>query len=210
MNVIQYHIPTGTKRRRGFPMTPEYVTIHNTGNTSKGATAYAHAKMCSNTANEKATSYQYVVDDKDVYELMPPDEVAWHAGDGFNGKGNRTSIGIEICENPDGDLYKATDKAVMLTAHLCKQFNIQFENVVLHNLWCGKDCPQRLRRGQPYSWNTFIEKVEDAMNAEMTVAEAKAIVQEKAGLSDSTMLYLVEQYRWGNDLIVKLAKAMSR
>lgn len=39
------------------------------------------------------------------------------------------------------------------------------------------------------------------------VEEAKRIIQEKAGLSDKTMEYLAD-YKYGNDLLVKLAKAM--
>lgn len=209
LDIITQHIPTGTKRRRGYSMKPSSVTIHNTGNTAKGATAKAHANLCNRTPDDKAVSYHYVVDDKEIYELIPPTEVAWHAGDGTNGKGNRTSIAIEICENPDGDLYKATDIAVKLTAKLLKDFDLTIDDVYQHNHWSGKNCPNRLRKGEPYSWSTFLAKVEDWLTAEMTVAEAKAIVQKKARLSDLTMTYLVEQYRWGDDLIIKLAKAMN-
>ena len=38
--------------------------------------------------------------------------------------------------------------------------------------------------------------------------EAKKIVQEKAGLSDATIQYMADDYRYGDDLIVKLAEAM--
>lgn len=41
----------------------------------------------------------------------------------------------------------------------------------------------------------------------MTVEEAKIIIQEKAKLSDKTMLYLWS-YRYGDDLLIKLANAM--
>lgn len=43
---------------------------------------------------------------------------------------------------------------------------------------------------------------------ELTVAEAKAIVKEKAGLEEKTIDYLANDYKYGNDLIIKLAKAM--
>jgi hypothetical protein len=42
----------------------------------------------------------------------------------------------------------------------------------------------------------------------MTKDEAKAIVKEKAELSDATIQYLADDYRYGDELIVKLAKAM--
>lgn len=43
---------------------------------------------------------------------------------------------------------------------------------------------------------------------EMTKDEAKRVLKTKAGLSDATITYL-DSYRWGDDLIVKLAKAMN-
>ena len=49
-------------------------------------------------------------------------------------------------------------------------------------------------------------KEEKAM--EMTKAEAKKKVQEKAGLDDKTIQYLADDYRWGDELIVKLAQTM--
>ena len=42
----------------------------------------------------------------------------------------------------------------------------------------------------------------------MTVDEAKAIVKEKAGLTDATIQYIADDYRYGDALIVKLAQAM--
>jgi peptidoglycan L-alanyl-D-glutamate endopeptidase CwlK len=42
----------------------------------------------------------------------------------------------------------------------------------------------------------------------MTKDEAKKIVQDKAGLSDATIQFVADDYRYGDDLIVKLATAM--
>lgn len=41
----------------------------------------------------------------------------------------------------------------------------------------------------------------------MTKDEAKSVLKTNAGLSDATITYL-DSYRWGDDLIVKLAQAM--
>lgn len=41
----------------------------------------------------------------------------------------------------------------------------------------------------------------------MTKEEAKKIIREKAGLSEATIVYL-DSYRYGDDLIIKLATAM--
>ncbi len=44
----------------------------------------------------------------------------------------------------------------------------------------------------------------------LTKSEAKAIVKEKAGLSDATIQYIADDYRYGDEAIVKLAEAMQQ
>lgn len=151
--------PKGSTARSGYTMVPRYITIHNTANTSRGAGAVSHGKYLSGTGAKKAVSYHYAVDDVCIVRIIPDSENAWHAGDGGKGTGNRQSLAIEICENPESDLLRATDNAAELTASLMHDWNIPLENVVQHNHWSGKDCPHRLRIGEPYSWETFLGKV---------------------------------------------------
>ena len=117
------------------------------------------------SGKNSTASYHYVVDDKEIYRLLPDNEVAWHAGDGENGTGNRQSLAIEICENADGNLLGATNNAVELTVYLMKLYNIPLKNVVQHNYWSGKNCPNRIRKGEPYNWQTFLNKVEQGLKA---------------------------------------------
>ncbi|MEG2673014.1 MAG: N-acetylmuramoyl-L-alanine amidase [Ruthenibacterium sp.] len=151
--------PKGSMCRSGYFMKPEYITIHNTANTSKGAGAKAHGAYLQGGGAKKAVSYHYAVDDKIIVQIIPDSEVAWHAGDGGKGTGNRKSIGIEICENPESNLRDATDSAAMLCAILMQQYGIVLQNVVQHHHWSGKNCPNRIRKGEPYDWMTFIAKV---------------------------------------------------
>ena len=58
------------------------------------------------------------------------------------------------------------------------------------------------------SMDTFRKDVNAAMNGNTGYEQAKKIVQTKAGLADGTMDYL-EKYQYAEDLITKLAKAMS-
>ncbi|MEG1407797.1 MAG: SPOR domain-containing protein, partial [Ruthenibacterium sp.] len=95
-----------------------------------------------------------------IVQIIPDSEVAWHAGDGAHGAGNRKSIGIEICENPESNLRTATDNAAELTAHLMKANGILLSKVVQHNHWSGKNCPNRIRKGEPYDWAVFRSKVQ--------------------------------------------------
>jgi len=161
MTITQDFIPIGRRNRPAFVNPMNYITIHNTGNSSKGSNARAHANyLRGDTAANLPVSWHYTVDDTNVIQHLPDNETAFHAGDG-SGPGNRQSIGIEICQNSDGNLLVATDNAARLCAILCTRHNITVKNIVQHNFWSGKNCPQELRAGRPYSWNTFIGKVGD-------------------------------------------------
>ena len=157
-------IQNNTAARSGYVLKPKYITIHNTGNTKVSADAERHAIYMQGSGKNSTASYHYVVDDKEIYRLLPDNEVAWHAGDGEDGTGNRESLAIEICENADGNLLNATNNAVELTAYLMKLYNIPLSNVVQHNYWSGKDCPNRIRKGDPYNWQAFLNKVQIALN----------------------------------------------
>ena len=76
------------------------------------------------------------------------------------------TISIEICDNSDGDIKKATDNAVELCAEILKRYGVKNASSYLfqHNHWTGKDCPYDIRRGNPYDWNTFVSKVQEKLN----------------------------------------------
>lgn len=160
-----------TAARSGYVLRPKYITIHNTANTGVGADAENHAIYMQGSGKNSTASYHYVVDDKEIYRLLPDNEVAWHAGDGETGTGNRQSLAIEICENVDGNLLNATNNAVELTVYLMRLYNIPLTNVVQHNHWSGKDCPNRIRRGEPYSWQTFLNKVQSVYSKNTTASK---------------------------------------
>lgn len=156
-------ITKGAKNRPGYANPMLYITVHNTGNTSKGAGAKNHASYVKSEAAAKIpVSWHYTVDDKEIYQHIPDNESAFHAGDG-QGDGNRQSIGIEICMNSDGDLKKATDNATELVAMLCKRYGIPVSHIKQHYDWSKKDCPQLIRKGQPYDWATFIARVQNLL-----------------------------------------------
>lgn len=123
-----------------YAMVPEYITIHNTYNdaTALNEIAYMHR-------NKAPTSYHVAVDDKHVVQAIPFNRNAWHAGDG-QGKGNRASIGIEICYSKSGgERYeKAEANTVEYVAQLLKQYGWGIDRVKWHRDWSGKKCPHRI------------------------------------------------------------------
>lgn len=154
VKIIQSIIPDGRKNRPGYQMVPKYITVHNTANTNKGANAELHARYVKNPTTDE--SWHITVDDSDTaYQHLPFNECGWHAGDGENGTGNRSSIGIEICENSDGDFEKAVKNAQEIIKSLMSQFNIPISNVVPHKHWSGKNCPRKLLD----RWDEFIKGI---------------------------------------------------
>lgn len=146
------------------------ITVHNTSNWNKGANAIAHANLLRGSWKNNYTSWHYVVDQDRAVRCIPENEVAWCAGDG-RGDGNMKTINIEICDNSDGDIRKATDNAVELCAEILRRNGITNVNGHLfqHNNWTGKDCPYDIRRGNPYDWNTFVNKVQEHLNGHTTI-----------------------------------------
>jgi hypothetical protein len=66
------------------------------------------------------------------YQILPWTMRGWHAG----GKGNDTHIGFEICEDGLADrayFEKVYDTAVELCVMLCKQFNLDENDILDHS-----------------------------------------------------------------------------
>lgn len=158
-------IPKGRKNRPGYSNPKLFVTVHETGNPSKGAGAKNHASYVkSDGAANAPVSWHYTCDDISIYQHLPENETGFHAGDG-QGDGNRKSIGVEICVNSDGNFLKAVDNATELVADICKRNNIPITNIKQHYDWSKKNCPQNIRSGKPYDWKTFIYKVQKLLQS---------------------------------------------
>lgn len=150
------------------------ITIHQTGNPSKGAGALNHASYLQNGGKNTQASWHYCVDDHLITQSIPENEIAWHAGDGY-GDGNYKTIAIEICMNADGNMTKACDNAAELAADILKRYGLGIDHLFQHHDWSGKNCPAQLRAGIPYSWNTFKDKVSGNMGRNPQTAPSGSI-----------------------------------
>lgn len=164
--IKQQFIPASrTKQRPGYAMAPQYITIHSTGNPKSTAQNEANY-VCYNS--DRQASYHYVCDDSQIIQVLPVNEVAWHAGDGGSGTGNRKSVAIEICE--PGDRKKAVDNAVWLTKELMRDLKIDKAHIRQHHDWSGKDCP-RILRNKAYvkdgiDWAYFMAQIDTPQKEE--------------------------------------------
>lgn len=139
--IINNYIPTSLYPLKAtYPMTPEYITIHNTANDATATNEIAFM-----TRNTAATSYHVAIDDKNAVQAIPFTRNSWHAGDG-QGAGNRKSIGIEICYSKSGGqrYVDAEANAVDYIARLLRQYGWGIDRVKWHRDWSGKKCPHRI------------------------------------------------------------------
>ena len=136
-----------------------YIVVHDTGNSDLGAGAIKHFKYFS--SGYRGASAHYFVDDRNVVELIDPNLVAWHVGDGKgrNGIYNSNSIGVEICVNPDSDFNKAMAQALELIRFLMKFYRIPKSRVVRHFDASGKICPRSMSDNGWELWKGFYEKI---------------------------------------------------
>lgn len=179
-----YLIDQEADNRPGGSNPCKYITIHETGNAAKGADAVAHAAYLDSDAGKRdMVSWHYTVDDHAIVQHLPDYETAYHAGDGKDGPGNTTSIGIEICVNAGGDFEAAKANAAALVRLLMEEHGISADRVVQHNHWNGKDCPKTIR-ATPGAWEAFLALCRGESTG---VSELDAAVDKlaAAGLIDS-------------------------
>ncbi|UOX45770.1 N-acetylmuramoyl-L-alanine amidase [Flavonifractor plautii] len=207
---IQEDIISDWRRNRpGRDTNPgAYITIHETGNAAKGADAAAHGAYLDSDAGERdMVSWHYTVDDNAIVQHLPDYETAYHAGDGKDGPGNTTSIGIEICVNAGGDFEAAKANAAALVRLLMEEHGIDIEHVVQHNHWNGKDCPKTIR-ATTGAWEAFLV----LCNGEPVDAELSAAVDKLAakGLINSPDYWKGGVYSAANvqALIIKWAASL--
>ncbi|MFD1707810.1 N-acetylmuramoyl-L-alanine amidase [Siminovitchia sediminis] len=148
------------QRSYGYGNPCNYITIHQTGNTNRGADAQAHANI-QTKLNPRTASWHYQVDDHEIIQSFPDTVMCWHASDG-QGPGNTQSIAIEICVNRDGNYEKAMRNAADLTKHLMRKHNLGIDKIKQHHDWSLKDCPDQLREGyKGIAWDDFLRMVEN-------------------------------------------------
>ena len=175
-------IPKGKYGRRLHrPMRPTYITVHSTATYPSFADADHFARALSRgylKASNNLLGYltwHFTVDESSVYQHLPLNERGEHAD--YEGKGNKKSIGIEMCENRGNSRSRTIERTARLVAILMKQRNIPISRVVPHYHWeriqprTGKNigrksCPHFLMdNGRPGAkWQAFLNKVQGYRN----------------------------------------------
>lgn len=158
---IQELIPSSLYRLKApYTMVPTSITVHNTANDAPATNENKYMRT-----NDKFISYHTAIDDEFVRQAIPYNRNAFAAGDGASGKGNRTSIHIEICYSKSGGAryVQAEENAVQYIARLLKEYGWGVGHVKQHYGWSRKNCPHRIR--DEGRWQSFIARVQDAVDA---------------------------------------------
>lgn len=135
-----------------YTMNATRIVVHNTANDAPAKNEVSYM-----INNNNQVSFHFAVDGNEVWQGIPLNRNAWHAGDG-NGKGNREGIGIEICYSlSGGDRFVAAEKnAAKFIAQLLKERNWGVDKVTKHQDYSGKYCPHRTL---DMGWNRFIDMI---------------------------------------------------
>ncbi|WJY27497.1 peptidoglycan recognition protein family protein [Sporosarcina trichiuri] len=171
--------------------TCEYITVHETDNTSRGADANAHARLQA-SGNSRQASWHITVDDKQAIRSFDDSAICWHAGaKAPRVSGNPRSIGIEICVNAGGNYGQAVENAAQVVAQLMQAHNIPIGKVVQHNHWSGKNCPRHLRADdRAVSWGNFKSKVSAYLSGSTSTAATGGAWHIEYGDSGARVLEL--------------------
>lgn len=154
---VQY-ISQELDNRPGILRRIQYIVIHETANHNLGADAQAHADYLA-AGGDEDTSWHYTVDDHQIVQHIPDNEVSWNAGDKLHENGgNLNGISIELCVNDDGDFEKTFDNGARLTAYLLDAYVLDTGAVLQHFNFNGKNCPMTIR--DTGRWDEFIQLVE--------------------------------------------------
>lgn len=176
------HIPINPKRRPGIRTSMTSITIHSTANEK--STAINERNWLLNPSNDRIASWHIAVDDKMAVEAIPLNEMAYHAG---NETGNRTSIGIEICES--GNREKVIQNTVELVTKMLYERNWGVDKLKRHYDWSGKNCPRILSNNKWEGWNIFkaqVQKELDKLNNKIKVNIKGKIYLIEGFLRDGT------------------------
>lgn len=150
------------------------LTVHQTGNTSKGANAEMHARL-QERGNSRQASWHIQSDDTEIIQSFPFTAQTWHASDG-RGNGNLHSISWEICINRDGDYLKSLKVAAKGIAKVLKDEGLTVNDLRQHYDWSRKNCPAQIRAGKDgVNWVKFKGMVQ----AEMSGKSVKPASQPK-------------------------------
>lgn len=135
-------IPKEKWKQYGLPnMEVKGIVIHNTNNQRASAADLEKWMI----ENDTSQGTHFIVDHKEVRQVMPLDWSVWNTGCGMD-FGNLHCISIEICSNPNNSQYlQGQSKAIDLIENLMHEFNLTKKDLYLHRDFNpNTNCPSQI------------------------------------------------------------------
>ena len=179
MKIQQMYIPKSPNKRPMLTKRQKGIVIHSTANT---APAINEAKNLARPGNKKYASFNTVIDDKEIIEVIPHNEITYNAA---NREGNWHYIAIEMTEGGNRD--KVIQNTVKYTAMLLKKYGWNTSHLRRHydfprsDTGWKKPCPQILMYNNWQGWIEFKTLVEIELQgglSNMTEKEVREIVYD--------------------------------
>ncbi len=161
---LRPELPVGITKYN--PENIYWIVIHDTASTTSNSGALAHANYLWNATSyqqELWVSWHYTIDDTEIYQHVPDEERAFHAGDGSTlpylvenrpltpdgnpafGGGNRNGIGIETSVSDTYDTMEVWHRTAKFASFLLDKYNMPTTQIAYHHDFSGKNCPQTMR-----------------------------------------------------------------
>lgn len=161
MGIVRLHIPRRVNAP-GTAIVPRGIILHYIGNP--GTSARQNANYFAHVGTQ--TSVHYIVDDREVIEIIPPDRKSYGTS---SRRHNESFIQIEMC-HPDesGKVSNATlTNVVRLCRELMERYGIT--EIIRHYDVTGKRCPLWYVE-HPEEWEALKGRIlegEDEMTEEL-------------------------------------------
>ena len=130
-------------KQYGLPdATIKGIVIHNTNNQLWSA---ERLEKWLEEENRTSASCHFLVDHKEVRQVMPTTWSVWNTGSGMD-FGNLHCIAIEICSNPSEELYlQGQDRAIELIKQLMEEFDLKEGDIYFHrDFQPNINCPAQI------------------------------------------------------------------
>lgn len=119
MNIITGLLPwDATGRTQIKKKSTQFITIHDTGDASQSAADWNEYE--SSGSDKRETSWHFTVGENEIFQHVPLEEVAWHAGDGSSEYGlNDTGVKYD---GPNPKITLGDDKYLYINGEKTKIF----------------------------------------------------------------------------------------
>jgi N-acetylmuramoyl-L-alanine amidase len=166
--------------RPGTPLEPIGVTLHETA--TENATDENESKYFHNAY--RGASAHYFVDYDSITQLIPENEVSWHAGYTANHK----YLSVEMCHFNDEEKFKEVwNRTVWLVSEICRRYGFNPMDINqlnnhnwVSNQWFETDHTDPLGYFEQHgkTWDDFINDVKNLIE-EVNMEKILIIINDK-------------------------------